>query len=1290
LSDENKANASNINAENNSIAIGGLQVDGDVSGNITIGNTTGYTAEQVSVLITRISSTFQPKPFDGRCPYKGLDVFEEEDAELFFGREKLVDDLVSRVKGSRTVFVTGPSGSGKSSLVRAGLIHTLKQDAIKGSERWLYATMKPGRDPIGELGRVVSSLASSTNPEDEIRAKAMTDITIFARWCEIALKEGRDRRVVLFIDQFEEVFTQINKEEDRVAFLNLLTHAATIENGRVIILFSMRSDFVSNCATYPQLNALLNQQFVQIGAMQPEELVSAIAQPALRVGLRIDPDLIAQIINEMKGEPGALPLMQFALKDLFDSQQEKSGVIALTLNDYLQRGGIHKALERHADDSFSKLSNHEQELARSIFSGLIEIGRGTQDTKRTALFDELVPANAKAADVESIVQKLADARLITTDEQAGKDTVTISHEKLIDAWPWLKKLVNENRDVIALQNEIKSDAKEWDEHQRDNSYLYSGARLAIAQEKIKDLVLSENAQTYLTAAKIVEENIRLKSKRTQRIIITGLLIFSSIVLGLLLFSLLQLKISRAQRLGSQAQVAFAQEDFTTALLYAYQSNQIYKNDTADLTLSQIVYKDFAVGKVINGHTSSVYSVAWSADGQLASGGGDNTIIIWDIKTGQPAQTLIGHTGPVISVAWSADGRLASTSWDKTIIIWDLKIGQPAQILKGLRAFDGFTSVAWSTDGRLASGSSDNTIIIWDLKTGQPAQILKGHTSIVSSVAWSVDGRLASGSYDNTIIIWDLKTGQPSKTLTGHTNTVNGVAWSADGRLASGADDNTIIIWDLKTGQPAQTLRDKANSVRSVAWSADGQLASGSNNTTTTIWDLNTGRAAQTLKGHTSFVSSVAWSTEGRLASGSWDNKIIIWDLKTGKSAQTLIGTSSVSSVALSEDGQLASGSGDKTIIIWDLKTGKPAQTLIGHTSYVSSVAWSADGQLASGSQDGTVIIWDLKTGKPAQTLIGHTSYVSSVAWSADRQLASGSGDKTIIIWDLKTGQPAQTLKGYTDAVDRVAWSTDGLLASGSHDGTVIIWDLKTGIPAQTLKGHTDWILGLAWSTDGRLASGSRDNTIIIWDLKTGQPAQTLIGQKFPVTSVAWSADGQLASGSDDKTIIIWDLKTGQPAQTFKEHTSSVVSLAWSVDGQLASGSVDWTIKIARADLTVGDLCKVIMRNLTLQEWIDYQGLFYIYQPACSNLYDPSAYLDPVSDLFSVDPFKEGGVPTTLISIDPLSGRITSTLLITWEGRAVAFALLLAFLIIVFVILWISYKVAIWLWRKIWGGGGYHP
>lgn len=517
MSETNSSQEPNVHAGDNSVAVGNLSIGGNVQGNITIGNTTGYSADEVSALLKDISSTFQPKPFDGRCPYKGLDVFEEEDAELFFGREKLVDELVRRVKESRTVFITGPSGSGKSSLVRAGLLHALKSGAIKDSERWSYAVMKPGRDPIRELGRVLASLAGTTNAEDEICQKALNDKTIFLRWCEIALKEGRDKRLVLFLDQFEEVFTQISKEDERIAFLNLLTHAADAENGRVILLFSMRSDFVPNCAVYPELNATLNRQFIQIGAMHPEELVSAIAQPALRVGLRIDPDLIAQIINDMKGEPGALPLMQFALKDLFDEGQSKGGMIALTLDAYLRHGGIQKSLERHADAAFGKLDKHEQELARSIFSGLIEVGRGTQDTKRTAIFDELIPANSSTSEVETIVQKLADARLITTDENAGRDTVTISHEKMIDAWPWLKKLVNENRDVIALQNEIVEDAKEWEEHNRDNSYLYSGARLGTAREKMieQKLVLSGLAQEFIQHG-ITQQEVEKKNKEKLR------------------------------------------------------------------------------------------------------------------------------------------------------------------------------------------------------------------------------------------------------------------------------------------------------------------------------------------------------------------------------------------------------------------------------------------------------------------------------------------------------------------------------------------------------------------------------------------------------------------------------------------------------------------------------------------------------------------------------------------------------------------------------------------------------
>src|SRR6185436_1603706 len=224
---------------------------------------------------------------------------------------------------------------------------------------WLYATLKPGRDPIDALANAFSRL-KDPGLGKYLRENA-GQASVLHECAESALSERADQRLVLFIDQFEEVFTQLSKDKTQI-FINLLAHAATVENGRVIILFSMRSDFVPNCATYPQLNALLNQQFVQIGAMQPEELVSAIAQPALRVGLKIDPDLIAQIINDMKGEPGALPLMQFALKDLFDAEQAKGGMIALTLSDYLTRGGINQALERHANASLEQLTDSEKEL----------------------------------------------------------------------------------------------------------------------------------------------------------------------------------------------------------------------------------------------------------------------------------------------------------------------------------------------------------------------------------------------------------------------------------------------------------------------------------------------------------------------------------------------------------------------------------------------------------------------------------------------------------------------------------------------------------------------------------------------------------------------------------------------------------------------------------------------------------------------------------------------------------------------------------------------------------------
>jgi WD40 repeat protein len=891
-----------VQADDNSIVVGGIQIGGDVRGSIHIGNV-GLSVKEVSVLLTQITENYQRKPFDGRCPYKGLDVFEEEDADLFFGRERLVEDLVSCVKESRTLFITGPSGSGKSSLVRAGLIHALKLGAIKNlhSEGWLYETMKPGLEPLKQLALAFSRLKS---PElENYFLLHANESTVLHQCAESVLTGRQNQRFVLFVDQFEEIFTQVGQVE-RLLFINMLVRAATMENGRTIVLFAMRSDFVPTCATYPSLNELLGQGFRQIGAMRPEELVSAIARPAKQVGLSIEDELIARMVNDMKGEPGALPLMQFALKDLFDSQQEIGGVIALTLQDYEIQGGINKSLERHADNSFEKLNESERQLARFIFSGLIEVGRGTSDTSRTAVLEELIPANTKAQEILTIIHKLADARLIITDEHAGKDTVTIAHETLIDAWPWLKNLVNENRDVITLQNEITYNAKEWDKHNRDESYLYTGARLANAREQLdaKKLVLSGIALKFLQASikssKQETDALKLEQERKtlrQKQVITRLMVFIAIILVLLIFALDQLNMSRALQLGTRAQAALAEQNYQAAALYAYQSNQIRPNEVATQVLGKVPYEKFSLGKGFLGHLGPVSSIAWSSEGNLASGSEDGSVIIWNLSTGEPAQTLAaqkdleGNPIPVLSVAWFPNGDLASSFENGKVTTWHIRPGQPAQTfvaygdLKDQSVPAPISSVAWSPNGDLAAGLENGDVMIWHIATGHATQLLVGYrdlqdkTVLVSSVAWSPNGDLASGLDNGNLIIWDLSTGEPAWTGSRHTGRVASVAWSPDGdQLASGAEDGTVIVWDLSTKQPLRTLKGRTSPVLSVAWSTDGHhLASGAEDGTVIVWDLNTGESTWKLKGHTGSVLSVAWSPDGDLASGSRDKSIKI-------------------------------------------------------------------------------------------------------------------------------------------------------------------------------------------------------------------------------------------------------------------------------------------------------------------------------------------------------------------------------------------------------------------------------
>lgn len=1204
----------NIQADHNSVAVGSISAGGNI-GNIHIGNS-GYTAAEISVLIAQIQSTFQSKPFDGRCPYKGLDVFEVEDAELFFGREKLVDDLISRVKDSRTVFVTGPSGSGKSSLVRAGLIHALKQGKIKSSEHWLYATMKPGRDPLESLANAFSRLKS---PElGNYFRQHVDQVKVLHECAESALTENKDQRLVLFIDQFEEVFTQISNEAERVAFLNLLTYAAMVESGRVILLFSMRSDFVSNCATYPQINALLNQQFVQIGAMMPQELVSAIAQPALRVGLRIDPDLIAQIINEMNGEPGTLPLMQFALKDLFDFQQTKGVLIALTLGDYLKRGGIHKALERHADDSFSKLNRNEQELTRSIFSRLIEVGRGAQDTRRTAVLNELVPKNASTQDVKSVIQKLADARLVTTDEQAGQDTVTISHEKLIDAWPWLKKLVNEYRDVIALQNEVANDAKEWNDHQREKSYLYIGARLANVREQLdaKKLALSGLAQDFVVAG-------YARQRRNTAVLTTGLsTIIILLVIAVIVFSRQSsenatlAKQAHLRELAAQSSLIRDQRFQTSLLLGLEVFKQLGSNPQTLGLLLDNVQSHPQLRQYLIGHQKPVNSVATSPDGKtLASSDSGGAIIIWDLTTNKPVEPRIKNPSdvPINCLIFSPDGKiLAAGSQDGIITLWDAqslqRIGEPLIGHGGA-----INSIAFDPAGNiLASASNDKTILLWDVdlheKIGLP---LAGHSAQVNSIAFSPDGgMIASGSADKSVILWDVQTHQPmGNPLQEHTGSVQSVAISPDGKtLASGSEDTTIILWDINTRAPiGQPLTNHSNRVNSIAFSPDGKtFASGSYDSTIIIWDSVTHQpAGDMLGGHIGSINSIVYSRDGKtLISGAIDNAVILWDTTSNTPIGKILKPNSrrINTVAFDPNGKmLAVGALNNTVTLWDADIAQSiGEPLTGQSESINSVAFSPDAKmLASGSADNTILLRDVETQTSIGTpLIGHSNPVNIIAFSPDGAiLASGDSGNSILLWDVETHDPiGPPLREHTDSVNDLAFNPNGnMLASASSDGTIILWDLSVQPPkSQSLPNQSTSVNCIDFSPDGKiLASGNTDGAILLWDVNTreilGQP---LLGHSGLVKTLAFNPRGTiLASGGFDSNIILWDVPTRQPiGQPLTGHTGAVFSLAFNPKNEtLVSGSIDNTVIFwdMNPETWIADTCRRVGRPFSQDEWHQY-------------------------------------------------------------------------------------------------------
>ena len=1176
-------------------------------------------------------------------PYRGLNTFEEHDAAFFYGREAAATQVLVRMSrqidgGAGLLVISGASGAGKSSLLRAGVLPRLRGAGLVSAAEarsWPCLLFTPARAPLEELAVRVAQLAGA----DAAAVRRGLDIdpagfALNARQAgmsQSASTAGQRSRLLLMVDQFEQLFTQCSDEEQRRAFITALHAAATVRHGpdhesAALVVLGVRADFEARCADYPQLAGAIQDRYL-VTAMTERQLRLAITEPAKKAGSSVEDDLTEELLREVRtrhpgaSSAGVLPLLSHALDQAW---RTRTGAV-LTLADYERTGGIEGAVADSAQRAYDRLTPAQQASARQVFTRLTACSDGV-DTAARATRAELTEGKsaAEARDVEAVLEAFAAERLLIL--AAG--TVEISHEILLTAWPLLRDVwLAETHADRVVRSRLDDVAAEWNRYSRDPTYLYAGSLLAAATETVTRISayparyppLSKIEHDFLHASSRAQ---RQRARRRQSFV--GLLLV--LVIGFALLAVAALHAS--QEAQHQRDVAASGQLINESQLLGDVNPTISKllsvaawriHRSADDRYAMLAAAARPGIAALTGDTDRIHSMAFSPDGNtLVSGSYDGTVRLWDVAAHrQIGAPLAGHDDKIYTVAFSPDGKLVASGADDGVVrLWD--VATHRQIGAPLAGRDGeINSVAFSPDGRtLATGGANGTIRLWGVATHrQIGAPLASHDDKINSVAFSPDGKtLATGGADGTIRLWDVATHrQIGAPLASHAGVVYSVVFSPDSKtLATGSADGAIRLWDVATQQMARSWPTNSP-VFDVAFSPDGTiLASGNLDDTARLWDVATLRPI----GNPFIGYSLVFSPDGKiLATGGYDHIVRLWNVVSRTGTAVLTGhTKPVNSVAFSPDSKtLAAGAADGTVRLWDMATRQPiGSPLNTHAGAVYSVAFSPDSKtLAAGAADGTVRLWDMATRQPiGSPLNTHAGAVYSVAFSPDgKTLAAGAADGTVRLWDMATRQPiGSPLNTHAGAVYSVAFSPDGkTLAAGAADGTVRLWDMATRQPiGKPLNTHVEAVYSVAFNPDSKtLATGGMDDTVRLWDMATRQQiGDPLIGHADWVLSVAFSPDGKtLVSGSADGTVRLWDMATRQPiGDPLTTDAGAIHSVAFRPDGKtLVSGSADGTARLWDAAYLVDPaarLCSSVQRSLTPTEWTHYVPPGLAYRSVC--------------------------------------------------------------------------------------------
>jgi len=1195
-------------------------------------------AEAVTSYVSRLQQRVEAVRKQPRMgtPYKSLLAYDFDDAAIFYGRTQAINVVLNRIQRAPLTVLHADSGTGKTSLLKAGVMPRLLADGAVP----LY--VRPYQTPVPFA--IKRALLPQLEQAPNLGVAALHD---FLRQVSHLLGGGQ---MVILLDQFEELFTQ-QSPEARGEFVSELAPCLDDTTLPVRWLLALRGEWFTQLGTFrPNVPDPFSNEYL-LRALSAEEAREVIVQPAALYGVRYEEGLVARLVTDLGEKEIAPPQLQLVCSALYENL---GGADLITTKQYESLGRTEGILRSHLERVLSRnVPNEQREAARLLLEALI-----TSDGRRALrtgddLAAELAVQKVPRGAFDAVLRLLVDSRLLRVDEVEIDDRREVVYELAHDYLLGEIELDPVTRARKAAQELLAREVTSY----RQYGTLLSDDEMAIVKPYLDTLGLEGAARELVDASLAEQERQLLEEEANRRRELTRLRIFAVVLAGLGLMAaffglqatrsardanvaatqvaserdrsqsaeataesarqsaeqaegraLQQAAISRSLALAAQAELELEGLSPERAVLLGLEALENYPyTPQAERALGSAVQR-VRVRLLLTGHNDRLFDAAFSPDGsRVITAGRDGTARVWDAATGAALLTLSGHTTYLTSVVYSPDGtRIATASADNTARVWDAATGAELLVLAGHTA--SVEGIAFSADGtRIATAGRDNTVRVWDAATGAELLSLAAHNGGVTDVAFSPDGsQIASGGGDRAARIWDAATGEELQAFTGHADTVNSVAFNLDGtRLLTASGDGTALLWDTATGAQLRTIANHGEWVESARFSPDGtRVVTASNDGTARVWDAGGSvRELFSLRGHVDWVVSARFSPDGqRIVTAGRDFTARVWDARPDSALRTLAGhTGLVNTVAFSPDGtRLLSAGSDGTARVWDVASGQPLLVISGPETTIDAAAFSPDGtRIVTVTREGALRIWDAATGEALSAYADFPAW--SVSFSPDGRfvIATSIGQDVSRIVQLATGLEVASFDQHSDWVRDAAFSPDGArIVTASWDNTARVWEVATGTNLATLVGHGSSLYSVAFSPDGtRIVTTSRDGTARVWDAATGRQLLNLAGHTGIVFSVEFSPDGaRVITASRDGTVKIWDALTGQELLTL------LVAGGWPRDaafspnnGLVATALSNGTIKLWQVWPQISDLvtyaescCKV--RELTDAERAQFESL----------------------------------------------------------------------------------------------------